>query len=47
MRLEVSRTQTVQIFDSMDFDGNGQLSMPELMADFKNVVTTSEEELVR
>ena len=30
----------------MDFDGNGDLSLPELLADFNYVVNTSEQELV-
>jgi len=41
MKLDVNLTQTRQIFDSVDFDGNGALTLPELIADFNEVIGTS------
>ena len=47
MHLNATRMQTQQIFDSMDFDGNGKLTIPEFASDFKEVTSTSEAELLR
>ena len=40
MRIELSKLEVHQIFDSMDFDGDKQLSMPELISDFFHFVKT-------
>ena len=47
MRLNVTHSQTVAIFGSMDFDGNNQLTLPEFLADFKDVTTSTLDELIR
>lgn len=46
MKLNVNLTQTHAIFDSIDFDGNGKLSLPEFQSDFKNVISSSLEDLL-
>ena len=47
MRLNVSRAQTQQIFDSIDFDGGGTISLPEFQADFNDVIRNDLEDLIR
>ncbi len=47
MHLDVSQSQALAIFDSIDFDGNGNISLPEFVSDFKMVCATSVEELIR
>ena len=46
MKLDVNRSATGQIFESIDFDGSGDISLPEFQSDFKNVVTSTLEELL-
>ena len=46
MRLQVSLSQTHSIFESIDFDGSGDISLPEFQSDFKNVVNSTLEELL-
>ena len=46
MKLDVNRSATGQIFESIDFDGSGDISLPEIQSDFKNVVTSTLEELL-
>ena len=38
MKLDVEQYKVFQIFDSIDFDGSNGLSIPELVADFRNTV---------
>lgn len=47
MKLNVNRIEAFAIFESIDFDGNGDVSRAELISDFKHVTTTDVEELVR
>ena len=47
MRLKVSRAQTQQIFDSIDFDGGGTISLPEFQADFNDIIRNDLDTLVR
>ena len=47
MRLQVSLSQTHAIFESIDFDGSGNISLPEFQSDFKNVVNSDIEDLLR
>lgn len=47
MQLDVTSQQSIAIFDTIDFDGNGQISLPEFVSDFKMVCATSIEELIR
>lgn len=47
MQLDVTSQQSIAIFDTIDFDGNGQISLPEFVSDFKMVCATSVEELIR
>ena len=37
MQLDVTSQQSIAIFDTIDFDGNGQISLPEFVSDFKMV----------
>ena len=46
MDLKISSSQLQQIFDSIDFDGSGDISLPEFKSDFRHVVHTAVEELV-
>ena len=46
MKLNVSRSQISQIFDSIDFDRNEGLSMPELISDFNTTIEKSAESLI-
>ena len=46
MDLPLTSQQVQQIFDSIDFDGSGDVSLPEFIADFNHVVATPVEELV-
>lgn len=47
MRLQVTLSQTHAIFESIDFDGSGTISLPEFQSDFKNVVNSSLSELLQ
>ena len=48
MRFEnISSSQAQAIFDSVDFDGSGSISLPELTSDFKMVCATDIDELIR
>ena len=47
MQLDISSQQSVAVFDSIDFDGNGEISLPEFVSDFKMVCASSLEELIR
>lgn len=47
MQLDVTSQQSVAIFDSIDFDGSGEISLPEFVSDFKMVCASSLEELIR
>ena len=47
MHFSVTQTQSQEIFASIDFDGNGAISMPEFMSDFRMVCASDAEELVR
>ena len=48
MRLEnISSSQAQAIFDSVDFDGSGSISLPEFTSDFKMVCATDIDELIR
>lgn len=44
---EVSKTECNQIFRSIDFDESGTVSLPEMISDFKTVVASDVEDLVR
>ena len=46
MKLGLTSQQAHQIFTSIDFDGSGDVSLPEFIADFNHVVSTPIEELV-
>lgn len=46
MSLDLTKEQSDQIFSTMDFDGNGTISEPELQADFQKVVSKSIEDLI-
>lgn len=46
MRLNINRQQTQAIFESIDFDGSDDISLPEFQSDFKNVVNSDLEELL-
>lgn len=47
MQQPVTLKQSVEIFESIDFDGSGSVTMPEFMSDFKMVCFTDIEELIR
>lgn len=47
MQIEVTSQQSLAIFDSIDFDGSGEISLPEFVSDFKMVCASSMEELIR
>ena len=40
MKIDVSQFEVHQIFNSMDFDGDKNISMPELISDFFYFVKT-------
>ena len=40
MKIDVSKLEVHQIFNSMDFDGDKTISMPELISDFFYFVKT-------
>lgn len=47
MHFQMTNTQAQEIFASIDFDGNGSISLPEFMTDFRMVCASDVEELVR
>lgn len=48
MRFKEATSSVVQeIFDSVDINGSGSISLPELIADFKLVCARDVEELIR
>ena len=47
MQLNVTRAQTEQIFASIDFDGDGELSIGELIASFRDTTMSEEHILVQ
>ncbi len=46
MGIEINNIQTQQIFDSIDFDGDGTLSLPEWQQNFNEVINTSLHDLL-
>jgi hypothetical protein len=39
MKIDVTASQAKAIFDSMDLDGNGSVSLPELQTDYNNFIS--------
>ena len=47
MKLQVNRQHIAQIFDSIDFDGNGHISYSEFIYDFRRYCDTPLRDLLR
>ena len=39
MNFQLNKMDVQKMFDSLDFDGDGEVSMPELIADFRHCVS--------
>ena len=40
MKVEMSKEEVLAIFNSIDFDLSGEVTFPELQADFDHVIST-------
>ena len=47
MKFSITVSECQEIFDSIDIDGSGAISLPEFMADFNTCCERSEEDLIR
>lgn len=46
MQVQVSRSQTEQVFNSIDYDNNGTLSIGELISSYRDTILSDEDVLV-
>ena len=47
MQVQVSRSQTEQVFNSIDFDNNGTISIGELISSYRDTIISDEDVLVQ
>lgn len=47
MKFDVSLKQAQEIFQSIDYDGGEEITLPEFITDFNMVCATDVEELIR
>jgi Ca2+-binding EF-hand superfamily protein len=47
MHLKLTHNQAESIYNSIDFDGSGEISFPELISDFERTVKTDLDVLLR
>ena len=47
MQVQVSRSQTEQVFNSIDFDNSGTISIGELISSYRDTIMSDEDVLVQ